>query len=95
MPPVNAPLVPPVTVTSAAVKPLTGSLKVNVKVTGPLAVPDSLSVMTSVGATAVLNACEAATGPALGLPAASVATPAATDTPMLPAVSAGGVTTSV
>ncbi len=50
MPPVNAPLVPPVTVTSAAVKPLTGSLKVNVKVTGPVAVPGALSVIASVGA---------------------------------------------
>ena len=48
---VSVPLVPLVTVTSLASKPLTASLKVNVKVTGPEAVPAVSSVMAAVGAT--------------------------------------------
>ena len=47
-----AALSPPVTVTSSAVKPFTSSLKVKVKVTGPVAVASvTLSVISTVGAT--------------------------------------------
>jgi hypothetical protein len=45
---VNVPLVPPVTVTSSAMKPVTASVKVNVKVTLPVAV---VAVVSSVTAT--------------------------------------------
>jgi hypothetical protein len=47
---VKVPLVPLLTVTSSAVKPVTASLNVNVNVTLPLVVvPDTLSVMATVG----------------------------------------------
>ena len=45
----KAPLVPLVTVTSSAVKPVTASLNVKVNVTGPVAVFGMLSVMLTVG----------------------------------------------
>ena len=45
----NAPLVPFVTVTSSALKPVTASLKVKVNVTGPVAVFAMLSVILTVG----------------------------------------------
>ncbi len=46
----NVPLLPPVTTTSLVVKPLTGSLNVNVNVTGPDALPGVSSVIATVGA---------------------------------------------
>ena len=48
--PDNAPAVPPLTATSPIAKSATASEKVNVNTTGPVAVPDVLSVMVSVGA---------------------------------------------
>ena len=45
----NAPFVPPETVTSSAMKPVTSSSKVKVNVTGPLAVPAVSLVMVTVG----------------------------------------------
>ena len=49
--PDNVPAVPPLTVTSPLAKSATASEKVNVNTTSPVAVPDVLSVMVSVGAT--------------------------------------------
>ena len=49
---VKAPGVPPTTTTSEAEKPVTGSLKVKVYSTGPVAVPTVSSVMVMVGAVA-------------------------------------------
>ena len=47
---VNVPLVPLLSVTLLASKPVTASLKVNVRVTSPLAVAATLSVRVTVGA---------------------------------------------
>ncbi len=79
---------------SPALKPLTGSLKVKVKVTGPVAVPVVLSVIASVGATPSEYGCTAcaATFP---VPATSTAAFAGTSTVIWPLVSGNGVTTSV
>ena len=53
---VNAPFVPFATVTLLASNPVTASLKVKVKVTSPVAVPDTSSVIVTLGA-AVSKAC--------------------------------------
>ena len=75
---------------------VTGSLNVNVNSTGPVAVPEVLSVITSVGCTTVLNACAPLAAEASALPARSVTpAPAGTDTEIVPATSEVGVTTSV
>jgi len=47
---VKTPAVPPVTLILPALNAATDSLKLKVKVTGPLAVPGVLSLMVSVGA---------------------------------------------
>ena len=73
---------PPVTTTSEAVNPVTGSLNVKVKVTGPLAVPDVSSVIVSVGG-AVSTATTAAALLLPMLPRVSL-TEAVTDTLPLP-----------
>ena len=85
---------PPVTTTSDAVKPVTGSLKVKLKVTGALVVAAPVaSVIARDGAEKVLNGCVTGAAAPLPLPVASVATPAGTFTVIEPTLLAAGVTT--
>ena len=86
----NAPLLPLVTVMSLAAKPVTGSLKVKVNVTGPVAVPGVSSVMVTVGAERSI-VIDNGTDSADALPAASVTIAVSVFTPSAPS---GEVVTS-
>ncbi|MEZ5728851.1 MAG: hypothetical protein R3E48_13125 [Burkholderiaceae bacterium] len=93
--PLKLPLVPLTTVTSAAVKFWTGSLKVNVNTTAPLAVPLALSEIVNVGGTAVSNAWPLSDAAVVfELPARSWYRPAAIEKSTVPVVSDGGRTTT-
>ena len=87
-------MLPLPTVTLLASKPVTDSLKVNVKLTAPLATPALSSVMVIVGAM-VSNGWLACAGAVAWLPAASVTPVVLTSTVILPCASASGVTTRV
>ena len=91
--PPNAPFVPPVTVTSSASNPLTGSENTNVAVNGDLPTTSAGTAISSVGAVVshAAVALTASVGPAL--PATSTAAPGPTSTVTAPVPD--GVTTSV
>ena len=90
----KVPLLPFATVTLLASNPVTASLKLNVKLTAPLATPALLSVMVIVGAM-VSNAWLTCAGAVAWLPAASVTPVVLTSTVILPSSLASGVTTRV
>ena len=87
-------MLPFATVTLLASKPLTASLKLNVKLTAPLATPAMLSVMVIVGAR-VSNGWLTCAGAVASLPAESVTPVVLTSTVRVPSSLASGVTTSV
>ena len=93
---VKAPLVPPVTTTSSVVKLVpTSLLKAKVKVTLPLAVGATMSLVTVRVGGRVSKACDAVVATVTLLPTRSAKVLAAMLTPMLPAELAAGVTTKV
>ena len=82
-------------VMSSLPKPVTASLKVKVtRLVSPTLSALSLKVIATVGA-CVSNTCCAVALAALVLPAASLASPAPTDTDKVPVVPVWGVTTRV
>ena len=96
----KAPFVPPLTMTSSAVKPVTSSEKEKVKVTSPVATESVMSsVIETVGAVVsggwVSKSCFTCAAAMLPLPAASFATSASISTVMVPAELGEGLMTSV
>ncbi len=88
-------LAPGETTMSVESKPVTDSLKVKVKLTGPFAAPGVLSVIATVGAS-VSMPCEPLPVAALTLPSTSAKRLPATETPTVPeATPAVGVTVIV